>query len=112
MEPIITLSHYETPLALITEYGGWYNRKTIGFFLRFAETVMKRYEHKVKYWIVINQINSFDWGAEFPGLGLTLNSHENMEEARYQSLHHQFVASALATKYLHQLISASRDIGL
>lgn len=63
MEPIITLSHYETPLALITEYGGWYNRKTIGFFLRFAETVMKRYEHKVKYWIVINQINSFDWGA-------------------------------------------------
>lgn len=103
MEPIITLSHYETPLALITEYGGWYNRKTIGFFLRFAETVMKRYEHKVKYWIVINQINSFDWGAEFPGLGLTLNSHENMEEARYQSLHHQFVASALVKQFAGSL---------
>ena len=62
MEPIITLSHYETPLALITEYGGWYNRKTIGFFLRFAETVMKRYEHKVKYWIVTWEPNSRDWG--------------------------------------------------
>ena len=30
MEPVITLSHYETPLHLITEYGGWSNPKMMG----------------------------------------------------------------------------------
>ena len=36
MEPVITLSHYETPLYLVTEYGGWTNRKLIGFFEKVA----------------------------------------------------------------------------
>ena len=103
MEPIITLSHYEMPLHLITEYGGWYNRKIIGFFMNFARTVMERYQSKVKYWIVINQINSFDWGAEFPGLGLLKDSHANMEEAKFQSLHHQFVASAMVKQWAKSL---------
>lgn len=31
MEPVITLSHYETPLHLITEYGGWSNPQLIDF---------------------------------------------------------------------------------
>ena len=31
MEPVITLSHYEMPLHLLTEYGGWLNPKMIDF---------------------------------------------------------------------------------
>lgn len=31
MEPIITLSHYETPLALITEYGAGITVRPLGF---------------------------------------------------------------------------------
>src|SRR5690606_40493385 len=27
IEPLVTLAHYETPLHLIKEYGGWRNRK-------------------------------------------------------------------------------------
>ncbi|PUW21602.1 6-phospho-beta-glucosidase, partial [Cronobacter sakazakii] len=51
IEPVITLSHYETPLALFEEYGGWQNRQLIDFFTRYCETVFRRYQHKVKYWM-------------------------------------------------------------
>ena len=33
MEPIITMSHYDIPLHLVTEYGGFGNRKVIDFFV-------------------------------------------------------------------------------
>lgn len=103
MVPVITMSHYEMPLHLVQKYGGWYDRKLIELFVKFAKVILDRYHDRVKHWIVINQINSFGWGADFAGLGLTLDSHENMLEARYQCLHHQFVANALIKEYAKKL---------
>lgn len=57
IEPIITISHYEMPIHLVTEYNGWANRKTVDFFEKFARTCLERYKDKVKYWITFNQIN-------------------------------------------------------
>lgn len=58
MEPVITLSHYETPLRLLTEYGGWANPKTIEFWKRYVTTVFNRYKGKVKYWMTFNEVNN------------------------------------------------------
>ncbi|MCU7208242.1 family 1 glycosylhydrolase, partial [Turicibacter sp. GALT-G1] len=58
IEPVITLSHFEMPYHLVKEYGGFRNRQCIDFFVRFAETVMKRYKDKVKYWMTFNEINN------------------------------------------------------
>ena len=49
IEPVITLSHFEMPYHLAKEYGGFMNRKTIDFFVKFAEVCFKRYKDKVKY---------------------------------------------------------------
>jgi beta-glucosidase/6-phospho-beta-glucosidase/beta-galactosidase len=46
------------PYHLVTEYGGWRNRKLIDFFVRFAQVVFTRYQHKVKYWMTFNEINN------------------------------------------------------
>ena len=35
IEPMVTLSHYETPLALARKYNGWASRELIGFFERY-----------------------------------------------------------------------------
>ena len=32
IEPVVTISHYEMPLALVKEYGSWRNRKLVEFF--------------------------------------------------------------------------------
>ena len=57
MEPVVTLSHYETPLHLLTEYGGWLNEKMINFWLNYVKTVLTRYKGKVKYYLSFNEIN-------------------------------------------------------
>ena len=58
MEPVITLSHYETPMHLAMEYGGWRNRKLIDFFLKYCKVVFERYGKKVRYWMTFNEINN------------------------------------------------------
>lgn len=34
IEPVVTISHYETPLALVDKYESWLNRKTVDFFVK------------------------------------------------------------------------------
>ena len=45
MEPVVTLSHFEIPLHLANEYGGWRNRKMFEFFVRYAKVCFERYKH-------------------------------------------------------------------
>ncbi|HEM5991974.1 TPA: 6-phospho-beta-glucosidase [Streptococcus suis] len=102
IEPLVTLSHYEFPLHLALEYGGWKNRKVIEFFVRFAETVFKRYQGKVKYWLTFNEINILGMVGYLSG-GLLFEDGKNDLEAMYQAVHHQFIASSLATKAAHEI---------
>ncbi|KYG29558.1 glycoside hydrolase family 1 protein [Alkalihalobacillus trypoxylicola] len=104
IEPIVTLSHYETPLSLTLKYNGWYSREVIGFFTKYAETVFNRYSDKVKYWITFNEINMIGH-SPYTGGGVLIDKVPNKTKAQisYQAAHHQFVASALATKIAHEI---------
>lgn len=107
IEPIVSLSHYEMPLYLVTEYGGWTNRKVVDFFVRFAKTVFERYQSKVKYWMTFNEINSVKHHP-YVSVGVIEEGCEDLDQQRFQGAHHQFVASALATKYCHEIIPESQ----
>lgn len=109
MEPIITMSHYDIPLHLITKYGGFANRQVIGFFTRYTEVLLKRYKGKVKYWIVFNQVNLVPV-VQFGSLGIYEGQAENMEELMYQAVHHQFLAAA-ETKALGKRLDPQAQIG-
>ncbi|MCM3538902.1 glycoside hydrolase family 1 protein [Priestia endophytica] len=102
IEPIVTLSHYETPYGLTEKYNGWAGREVIDHFVRYAETVFTRYKDKVKFWISFNEINVITL-SPFTGGGIVSDREENPVQTKYQALHHQFVASALATKRLHEI---------
>ncbi|PTI79229.1 6-phospho-beta-glucosidase [Staphylococcus succinus] len=103
IEPVVTLSHYETPFGLTEKYNGWVNREVINHFVRYAETMFNRYKDKVKYWITFNEINIINI-SPYTGGGIISDKEDNPITASYQALHHQFVASALATKSLKQII--------
>lgn len=102
IEPLVTLSHYETPLNLTLKYNGWADRQVIDFFVQYAETVFKRYKDKVKYWLTFNEINIIAL-SPYTGGGVLVEEAENPMELSYQEGHHQFVASALATKIGHEI---------
>ncbi|WP_412759274.1 glycoside hydrolase family 1 protein [Niallia taxi] len=107
IEPVVTISHYEMPLALVKNYGGWKNRKVVEFYEHFARTVFTRYKDKVKYWMTFNEINVI-LHAPFTGGGLLFEEGENQKNAQYQGAHHQFIASALAVKAGHEIIPGSQ----
>lgn len=107
IEPVVTISHYEMPLALVKNYGGWKNRKVVEFYEHFARTVFTRYKDKVKYWMTFNEINVI-LHAPFTGGGLLFEEGENQKNAQYQGAHHQFIASALAIKAGHEIIPGSQ----
>lgn len=99
----MTLSHYEIPLNLVQKYNGWLDRRLVDFFVRYAETVFNRYKDKVKYWLTFNEIN-ISTLSPYIGSGILIDEVENKEQAIYQALHHQFVASSRAVKACHEII--------
>lgn len=98
IEPLITVSHYEIPLKLVTEYGGWKSRQLIGFFENYYKVIIDHFGDRVKYWLGFNEINN---GVSFPVLsqGMTKNEDGHIPLNRFQALHHQFVAGAMMSKY-------------
>lgn len=102
MEPLVTLSHYETPYHLAKTYDGWCSRKMIDFFKRYVNTVMKRYKGKVHYWLTFNEINSILHNPYLSG-GILTPKEQLSKSDLYQAIHHELVASALVTKMAHEI---------
>lgn len=110
IEPMVTMSHYEMPLHLMTEYNGWTNRRVIDFFENYAKTILDRFHSKVKYWLTFNEINI---GMMFLGNAMSLGilnpgtksfiDQVDIPQLRFEALHNQLVASAKAVSYARQL---------
>lgn len=58
IEPLVTISHYELPYALVEEGNGWLSRKCIDYFMNYVKVIFERYQHLVTYWITFNEINA------------------------------------------------------
>ena len=107
IEPLVTLSHYETPLHLAKTYDGWRSRKLIGFFENYCRVVFERYKGKVKYWLTFNEINAV---IHFPlmGAGIYTPKSQLTKQDVYQAAHHELVASALAVKLAHEIMPEAK----
>ncbi len=107
IEPLVTISHYETPLHLAKTYDGWRNRKLIGFYERYVRTIFARYKGKVKYWLTFNEINSVLHEPFLSG-GIITPKDKLTKQDLYQAIHHELVASALATKIAHEMMPEAK----
>ncbi len=104
IEPVVDITHYETPLCLANEYGGWRSRKLIDFYERYCRTIFTRYASKVKIWMNFNEINTIAILPEFGGGFHMDRTDPGRSQTIYQAAHHMFVASAKATCLCHQII--------
>ena len=80
IEPLVTLSHYEMPLALATKYNGWVDRRVIDCFAKFCHVCFERYKDQVKYWLTFNEPQIFC------GLGLVAGVHAPFEHNDDQTM--------------------------
>ncbi|SFH73900.1 6-phospho-beta-glucosidase [Selenomonas ruminantium] len=107
IEPLVTISHYETPLHLAKKYNGWISHDLIGFYERYVRTIFTRYKGKVKYWLTFNEINSILHAPLMSGGIMTPREELSLSDL-YQACHHELVASALATKIGHEMMPEAK----
>ncbi|MBQ7993047.1 MAG: family 1 glycosylhydrolase [Solobacterium sp.] len=114
MEPAVTLSHYETPLHLLTEYGGWSNEKMLEFWKRYVTAVFTRYKGKVTLWMTFNEVNNMYRRPMVSGGVLSLDP-ENKENAqmvnekdKWQAYYNILVGNAWTVKIGHEIDPANR----
>jgi 6-phospho-beta-glucosidase len=103
MEPLVTISHYEMPLALTQKYNGWASRELIPIFDRYARTLFTRYKGKVRYWLTFNELNA-SLHVPFMGAGVIVNDPKDKNQLCFQACHNQLVASAQAVNACHEIL--------
>ncbi|MDO5813577.1 MAG: glycoside hydrolase family 1 protein [Bacillota bacterium] len=99
IQPVVTISHYETPLNLTHEWNSWVDRRNVDCYVKYCKVLFERYKDKVKYWMTFNEINGIEFSPYLEAGVISNNKQEVM-----QAVHHQFVASAKAVTLCHEII--------
>ncbi|WP_294561826.1 6-phospho-beta-glucosidase [uncultured Traorella sp.] len=102
IEPLVTITHFDCPMHLIKEYGGWRNRKLVDFYKKLVTVLFTRYKGLVKYWLTFNEINML-LHAPFMGAGICFEEGEDRYKTLYTAAHHELVASAWAVRIGHEI---------
>ncbi|WP_026909094.1 glycoside hydrolase family 1 protein [Paucisalibacillus globulus] len=103
IEPIVTMYHFDMPLAL-DKKGGWGNRETVDAFETYAKVLFENYGDRVKYWLTINEQNMMI----LHGSAILGKDGENMEKELYQQNHHMLVAQAKVMKLCHEMLPQAK----
>ncbi len=107
IEPLVTIDHFDTPIALIERYGGWRDRRMIDAYIKYCRVIFKEFGGLVKYWITFNEINML-LHMSFMGAGIYFEPGEDKDEIKYTAAHHELVASARAVKLAHEMMPGSK----
>lgn len=109
IEPLVTLSHYDPPVVLATDYRGWYSREVVDLFTKYAKVCFERFGKYAKYWLTFNEVDAMLRHPVTSGALIEDRFTDiPFEEAIYQAMHHQMIASAIAVKLGHEIVPGSQ----
>jgi 6-phospho-beta-glucosidase len=107
IEPLVTISHWEMPIALTTRYNGWVSRELVPLFEKYAKTLFARYKDKVRYWLTFNEIN-MTLHLPFMGAGVLVDDPAQTKQLASLAAHNMLLASALAVKACHAMLPQAK----
>ena len=104
IEPLVTLSHYDVPVELVNKCRGWYGHEAIDLFVKYARVCFERFGKYVKYWLTFNEVDAMLRHPVTSG-GLIEDQFHDVpfEQAMYQAMHHQMIASARSVVIGHEI---------
>lgn len=102
IEPLVTITHFDCPMHLVTAYGGWRNRQLVEFYKRLVTVLFTRYKGVVRYWITFNEINMI-LHLPFMAAGVLFEEGEDETQIKYLAAHHELLASAEAVRIGHEI---------
>ena len=102
IEPIVTMWHYDLPMALVDKYDGWASRQIVDDFEYYARFICNEYKDEVKYWLTINEqsivVNYIDRKNK-----ITIEDSFN-PKFRWQANHYMNLAHAKAAIAVHEIV--------
>ncbi|MGP1273145.1 MAG: GH1 family beta-glucosidase [Phycisphaerales bacterium] len=108
IEPVVTLYHWDMPLALFRR-GGWLNRSSADWFAEYTRVVVDRLGDRVGHWLTLNEPQVFlnlghHTGTHAPGLELSL-------QEVVLAAHHALLAHGRAVGVLRERAKRPPTIG-
>ncbi|CAI5959423.1 unnamed protein product [Closterium sp. NIES-65] len=104
--PYVTLFHWDLPLALEKEFGGWRSPEIVPCFRTYADTCFTLFGRSAPHWITLNEplcftLCGYQWGIHAPGRSSNRAiSPQGGNSARepYLVMHHLLLAHAAAVE--------------
>ncbi|KAJ0396578.1 hypothetical protein P43SY_003319 [Pythium insidiosum] len=82
IEPLVTLYHWDLPLALQIEHDGWLGGKLIqDAFAAYARVCFERFGDRVKHWLTLNE----PWCSAFLGYGIGIHAPGRKKNAHFET---------------------------
>ena len=99
IEPVVTIYHFDLPLALQEKYGTWTDRALCDAYVNYARLLFERFGDQVKYWLTYNEQNML----VFFSAGDMMGTGERTLGQAYNEAHCQNVAQARVIKLCHEM---------
>ena len=105
IEPLVTMLHYDFPLAVCEKLNGFESRETITLFEKYVRTIVERYHKKVKYWLTFNEINMSLQSLSTCSGAMRDHSLKGLDEEQltFEVVHNMLLASAKAVILVHEI---------
>ncbi|KAK0475771.1 glycoside hydrolase superfamily [Armillaria novae-zelandiae] len=118
VEPVVTLFHWDTPLALQAYYGGFTSAEIVNDFVNYAKTVFQAYNGRVKTWYTFNEPSAYCSKITDYPFDAALAPDVNSSTAFYHCAYNLLRAHAGAVKAFREMnisgeiaLKSSGDIG-
>ncbi|XP_052130811.1 myrosinase 1-like [Frankliniella occidentalis] len=123
IKPMVTLVHFDHPVALQKEFGGWDDDRMIDAFVEYADIAFTYFGDKVQYWVTFNEPYVFCGAAgqmEFlakaiVGVGvdpdgpvLPFGNRKTEPGADYNCLHRMILAHARVYRLYKEKFASSQ----
>lgn len=99
IEPVVTIYHFDLPLALQEKYGDWNDRRLCDAYVEYCRVLFENYRDEVKYWLTYNEQNMLVFFGAVDMLGMGAKSLGPL----YNEAHCQLVAQARAIALCHEM---------
>ncbi|KAK5137436.1 hypothetical protein LTR08_009015 [Meristemomyces frigidus] len=108
IKPIVTLFHWDTPLALMNDYNGWTSVQIVEDFVAYAQLIMTRYDKYVPIWVTMNEPQVY-CGDEYPGFpsGYWPQYGVTGLRAQYYCGHHTLLAHATTVDWYRNVLKGT-----
>ncbi|KAF7303811.1 Glycoside hydrolase family 1 protein [Mycena indigotica] len=103
VEPVVTLFHWDTPLAMSAYYGGFTSPEVVEDFINYAKIVFAAYKGRVKTWYTFNEPRVFCMGTGLYPFNMSLASGVNASTAPYQCSYNLIKAHTGAVKAFREM---------